>query len=104
MSEVDVGALADFPEATPAAVRAGGRALVVVRIGDGVHVLEDRCSHEEFPLSIGEVDAGRCEIECERHGSMFDLRSGEPMSLPATKPVAVFGARVVEGHVIVELP
>lgn len=104
MSEEDVGALEEFTDGEAAARRVGNRALVVVRIADQVYVLDDRCSHEEFPLSIGEVVADRCEIECEKHGSMFDLRDGSPASLPATKPVPTYDARVVGGRVMVELP
>ena len=42
----------------------------------------------------GEVWADECQIECPRHGSTFDLRTGEPCSLPATQPVAVYDVEV----------
>jgi 3-phenylpropionate/trans-cinnamate dioxygenase ferredoxin subunit len=45
-----------------------------------------------------------CEIECWKHGSMFDLRTGEPRSLPATKPVPVYGVKIDGDDVFVELP
>ena len=81
-----------------------GRALALVRVGDEFHALDDTCSHEDYSLSEGEVLADECEIECAKHGSTFDLHSGEPCSLPATKPVAVYPVRV-DGHdVVVELP
>jgi len=44
------------------------------------------------------------EIECPRHGSTFDLRTGSPCSMPATQPVAVYEVAVVEGNVCVVLP
>ncbi|MDE3064803.1 MAG: Rieske 2Fe-2S domain-containing protein [Acidobacteriota bacterium] len=103
MSTLDAGALSDFVDGAARQVRGGDRVLVVVRIGDDVYVLDDRCSHEEFSLSDGEVDAEAREIECERHGSMFRLVDGEPTSLPATKPVRHYDARVVDGRVIVEV-
>jgi 3-phenylpropionate/trans-cinnamate dioxygenase ferredoxin component len=103
VSAEDVGALNDFPDGEATPRRVAGRALVVVRIGDRVYILDDRCSHEEFPLSVGEVDAERCEIECERHGSMFDLRDGAPLSFPATKPVPTYDTRIEDGRVMVEL-
>lgn len=81
-----------------------GRALALVRVGDEFHALDDTCSHEDYSLSEGEVFADECEIECTKHGSTFDLRSGEPRSLPATKPVAVYPVRVDGGDVVVELP
>ena len=55
--------------------------------------IEDRCSHADVALSEGDVDG--CTIECWLHGSAFDLRTGVPLSLPATVPVTVYPARVV---------
>jgi len=54
---------------------------------DDFYALGDRCSHEDYSLSEGEVWEDTVEIECPRHGSTFDLRDGTPCSLPATKPV-----------------
>jgi 3-phenylpropionate/trans-cinnamate dioxygenase ferredoxin subunit len=67
-----------------------GLRLALVRIGDDYYVIGDRCSHEDFSLAEGEVWAEECEIECSKHGSTFDLRTGEPHSLPATRPVPVY--------------
>ncbi len=75
-----------------------------VRIGDEFHALDDTCSHENYSLSEGEVLAEECEIECWKHGSTFDLLSGEPRSLPATKAVSVYPVRVDGADVLVELP
>ena len=41
---------------------------------ESVYVFDDRCSHEEFSLSEGEVDVETGEIECARHGAMFRLQ------------------------------
>lgn len=103
MSAVDVGALADFAEGAASQVRVADRVLVLVRVGEDVYVLDDRCSHEEYWLSDGEVDADALEIECARHGSMFSLLDGSPTSLPATRPVATYDTRVQDGRVTVEL-
>ena len=80
-----------------------GRALSVVRIGDNVYALGDRCSHADVSLSGGEVDAEECSIECPKHGSGFSLETGEPLSLPALKPVPVYLVTVTDGVVEVEL-
>ena len=61
--------------------------------------IEDRCSHDDGILLDGELDPQRCAIECPRHGSWFDLRSGKPLNLPAYVPVDTFPV-VVEGGVI----
>jgi 3-phenylpropionate/trans-cinnamate dioxygenase ferredoxin subunit len=81
-----------------------GTAIAVVRIGDEVYALADRCSHEDYPLSEGEVWAEDCTLECARHGSTFDLRTGEPCSLPATMPVTVYEVDLSGDEVAVVLP
>ena len=78
--------------------------IALVRIDDDVYAIDDRCSHEDYSLSEGEVLAEECEIECWKHGSTFDLRTGEPQTLPATKPVAVYPVHVEGDDVMVELP
>ena len=80
-----------------------GVAVAVVRIGDDVYAIHDRCSHADVPLSEGEVDPGDRHIECWKHGSRFSLETGEPDCLPATKPVPVYVARVEGGDVLVEV-
>ncbi len=77
-----------------------GPAVVVVRSDGVVYALADRCSHQDFPLSEGEIFDGG--LECALHGSLFDLASGAPDSPPATRPVPVHGVRIVDGDVLVD--
>ena len=78
--------------------------VALVRTDDGYHAVGDRCSHEDFSLADGEVWGPECQIECAKHGSTFDLRTGAPCSLPATKPVAVYEVVVEDGTVSVVVP
>jgi 3-phenylpropionate/trans-cinnamate dioxygenase ferredoxin subunit len=66
-----------------------GAAIALVHCDTGFRALVDVCSHEDYPLSEGEVFPDVCEIECLRHGSTFSLLDGSPQSLPATRPVKV---------------
>ncbi len=104
MSAATVARLDDLVDGGALRVVVDGRALSVVRIGDDVYVIGDRCSHGDYSLSEGEVDVDTCHIECAKHGSSFSLVTGEPDVLPATKPVPVYEARVVDGDVVVSLP
>jgi 3-phenylpropionate/trans-cinnamate dioxygenase ferredoxin component len=81
-----------------------GTAVALVRIEDDFYVIGDTCSHENYSLSEGEVWSDDCELECPRHGSTFDLKTGEPCSLPATTPVPVFQVEVSGDEVAVVLP
>ena len=82
----------------------GAHHIALVRIDDDFYAIGDTCSHEDYSLSEGEVLVDECEIECWKHGSMFDLRTGEPRSLSATKAVPVYGVKVDGDDVLVELP
>jgi len=55
-----------------------------------VYAIEDRCSHDNGTLVEGELDQQACTIECPRHGSLFDLKTGKPLTLPAYVPVDTF--------------
>ena len=81
-----------------------GHRIALVRVGDDFYAVGDRCSHANFSLSEGEVLAEDLEIECWKHGSAFSLITGEPQSLPATKPVPVFEVQVEGDDVLVVLP
>jgi 3-phenylpropionate/trans-cinnamate dioxygenase ferredoxin subunit len=99
--------LCRLDELAPGAARhfdVAGRSLAVVRLDDRVYALHDVCSHEKVALSEGEVDAGELTLECWKHGSTFSLETGEPCSLPATRPVPVYDVRVDDGSVVVVLP
>ncbi len=78
-----------------------GAPVAVARIGDEVYAISDICSHANVSLSDGEVWCDERELECPKHGSAFSLVTGEPSTLPATQPVDVYDARVVDGQVVV---
>ncbi|MHB2028221.1 MAG: Rieske (2Fe-2S) protein [Acidimicrobiales bacterium] len=104
MMAVDIGALEDFENGVARQIRLHDRVLVAVRIDESVYILDDRCSHEEFSLSEGEVDVETREIECARHGAMFRLSDGAPMTFPATRPVGHYEVQHREGRLEVLVP
>ena len=79
-----------------------GQRVCIVRTGDReVHAVDDTCSHANVSLSEGEVDG--CTVECWLHGSRFDLVTGAPTGLPATRPVAVYPVRLDGDDVLVSV-
>lgn len=92
MSHVDVCSVADIPEGAALRVMVGDQPVALARCDGEIRGVLDVCSHADVALSEGEVDD--CSIECWLHGSRFDLRTGEALSLPATAPVPVFDVRV----------
>jgi 3-phenylpropionate/trans-cinnamate dioxygenase ferredoxin subunit len=75
----------------------------VVNCAGELLAIEDRCSHDGGILLDGELDEERCAVECPRHGSWFDLHSGQPLNLPAYAPVETFAVLVEDGHIKLEV-
>jgi len=87
-----VCALSDLPDEGALGIEVDGVAVCLVRTGSEVFALHDVCSHEEVPLSEGEIYDHT--VECWLHGSCFDLRSGKPTGPPATKPVPTYQVKI----------
>ena len=98
-----VCALDDIAPGSAARYDVDGHRLAVVRCDDDVYVIGDRCTHADVSLSEGELDCSAGTLECWKHGSAFDLRTGEPQSLPATRPTPTYAVTVVDGWIHVEL-
>ncbi len=98
---VDVCAAADLSDGEAAVVIDDEEGeIAVFRVGDEYFGLEDRCSHQEAALSDGFVEG--CAVECPLHASLFDLRTGVPTGLPATRPVPTYRVQVAGGRVVVD--
>jgi 3-phenylpropionate/trans-cinnamate dioxygenase ferredoxin component len=101
---ISVCKLAELPEGEMRIVEVDGRKIGVFHCAGGdLFAIEDRCSHDDGPLAEGEFDPGLCTVECPRHGSLFDLRSGKPRTLPAYRPVETFEVRIDDNEVKLEL-
>lgn len=101
MSEFVVGPLDSLVDGAGMRVDVGDERIAVFRVGDDVYAIGDRCSHAEASLSEGEVFD--TEVECPRHGAEFDLTSGTPLSLPATKPVPTYATSIRDGEVVLTI-
>ena len=104
MSDVRVCAVADVKPGTASRFDVEGHRLCVVNVDGTFYVIGDECSHADYSLSEGDVWEDEREIECPAHGSTFSLVTGEPQTLPATRPVPVYDVRVDGDDVIVSTP
>jgi 3-phenylpropionate/trans-cinnamate dioxygenase ferredoxin component len=100
----DICAFEELVDGSAQRFEVEGVPVAVVRVGDDVYAIGDICSHANVSLSDGEVWCDELELECPKHASSFSLVTGVPSTLPATQPVAVFGASVADGRVIVRQP
>ena len=97
-----VAKFSELESGTAHKVMVDGVPVAVVRIEDEVFAIADTCSHANISLSLGMVWCETKQIECIKHGSAFNLVTGQPDTFPATQPVAVYSAKVVNDEVIVE--
>ncbi len=100
VSSFDVGAVDEFPEESITARTVGDVEIVVIRQGGEFVAMPDRCTHQRYPLSDGELLEGK--IKCVHHGATFDLKSGRA-TLPAIKKIQLFQVAEADGRVMVTL-
>ncbi|RSN01104.1 (2Fe-2S)-binding protein [Nonomuraea sp. WAC 01424] len=92
----DLCPLKDLPDGRPVARRLGYIQLFVLRQGDAVTVLADRCPHLAGPLHQGRLvmEDGEACVVCPWHSSTFRLADGSVKHGPATAPAPMFETRV----------
>jgi len=100
---IDVCPLSELPPGASRIVEWEDLEIGVFNCDGEILAIEDRCSHDNGTLVEGELDQERCAVECPRHGSLFDLRSGRPRTLPAYLPVDTFPVRVEDGTIKMEV-
>ena len=98
----NIGKFSEFESGVAKKVKVDGVAVAVVRIDDEIFAIADKCSHADVSLSDGVVWCETKQLECIKHGSAFNFVTGQPDTFPATQPVAVYSAKVVNDEVIVE--
>jgi len=93
--------LSGCPPGNLLGVRVEDNAVVIANVNGDLYALRDVCSHQDFPLSDGEMDG--TEIECIYHGAKFDVCSGRATGLPAIAPVKTYNVEVRDGEIFVQI-
>jgi nitrite reductase/ring-hydroxylating ferredoxin subunit len=102
----DLGKVADFPDGARVCRLIGDVPVLVIRHGDRVTVLLDRCAHLGGPLHSGEpalVDGQDCVV-CPWHGSIYRVADGAVLRGPATAPQSRLDVRLENGRVRARRP
>jgi 3-phenylpropionate/trans-cinnamate dioxygenase ferredoxin component len=100
---IDVCPLSELPPGSRRIIEWEDLEIGVFNCAGDLLAIEDRCSHDNGPLAEGEFDEAHCTVECPRHGSLFDLRTGAPKTLPAYVAVDTFPVRVEDDIVKLEV-
>jgi nitrite reductase/ring-hydroxylating ferredoxin subunit len=98
---VKVAKVDDIPSGEALQADADGQVVALVQVDGNVYCVQDICTHEHAHLSEGFCEG--FEIECPLHGSIFDVRTGEVKSLPATEDLKTYNVKVEDGEVLVEV-
>jgi 3-phenylpropionate/trans-cinnamate dioxygenase ferredoxin component len=103
MAILDVCREEELPVGGAISIMAGREPIAVFNCRGEFFAIGDTCTHEEFALSDGEV-YDDCTVECALHGSRFDLRTGDALSLPATGNAGSYQVWVEDGVIKIDVP
>jgi nitrite reductase/ring-hydroxylating ferredoxin subunit len=97
-----VASVEDVPAGEVFRAETEGEEIVLANVDGDLYALEDRCSHEDMPLSSGDLDGNR--LQCLYHGAEFDVCTGSALQLPAIRPVKSFETQVRDDGIYVLIP
>ncbi len=92
---------AEFPDEGKLAAKLSGWSVLVLRADDGLHAVNDRCTHQAALLSPGRVRRGT--IMCPLHGARFEVMTGRCVG-GAYADLRRFDLRVADGMIEVAVP
>jgi len=98
---VKVADLSECPPGQLLEVEVERERIVLANVDGDLYALQDRCSHQDLPLSDGELDGDR--LECLYHGARFDVCTGRAVGLPAIKPVPIYDVQVRGQEIFVQI-
>ena len=102
MSEfIKVAKTTDVPDPGKQLLEVEDSLVVLVHVDGQFYCIDDVCTHDGGPLGEGKL----CDhaIACPRHGAKFDIRTGKPLSMPATEATMTHEVRAEGEDVYVRL-
>ena len=100
---IPVARASEVPDPGKTLVEVGERLVVLIHAAGHWYALDDVCTHDGGPLSEGPLDAAAGTIACPRHGAKFDVKTGEALTMPATKPTVAHDVKIDDEQVFVRL-
>lgn len=89
--------LSELPHAGKAVVTVNGKPVLLCNWKEQIFAVSNICSHADEKLDCGRMSNGW--IACPVHGARFDLATGKAKNPPATRPIATYEVRVVDGWI-----
>ncbi|MDE3229157.1 MAG: Rieske 2Fe-2S domain-containing protein [Chloroflexota bacterium] len=89
--------VAEMPANGLKRVVVAGAPVVMLRMGDRYYAIGATCSHAGGPLDEGELQGD--VVQCPWHGSRFNMRTGKPVTGPASIAQPRYDVRVRDGMI-----
>ena len=88
---VTVGQAGEIGEGVKRVYKVDDKPIIVAKIDGTLYAFSDICTHQGCNLSPSDIEG--TEIQCECHGSVFDVTTGAVVNPPAREPLPVFNVR-----------
>ena len=98
---IKVGKVSDIPDPGKLTLEVNDRLVVIVHSDGEFHCIDDVCTHDGGPLGDGELCG--FALACPRHGAKFDVRTGAPLTMPATEPTVSHEVKIEGDDILVSL-
>ena len=109
----EVAKIEELKSGTMKTVIAGGREILLARVGDKYYATDNRCPHMKGDLSQGKLEG--TVVTCPVHGSQFDISNGQVVrwlkgglmsklggAFKLSRALRVYNVKVEDGKVLVE--
>jgi 3-phenylpropionate/trans-cinnamate dioxygenase ferredoxin subunit len=96
-----VASRSEIPPGTTKRVVVDGVEVLLCNVDGDFYAVEDVCTHDGGPLDQGELEG--CRIMCPRHGALFDVTTGQALTLPAVIPLPTYPVTVDGDEVSVDV-
>jgi 3-phenylpropionate/trans-cinnamate dioxygenase ferredoxin subunit len=99
---VTVGKADEIAEGEAKAFMIENAEIAVARSEGTLYAFSDICTHQQCNLSVGsEIDGS--SIQCECHGSTFDMGTGAVVQGPAVDPIETYPVSDEDGELRIEV-
>lgn len=93
--------VSDLPPGEVVKVEVGLAPVIVGNVGGSYFAVGNTCPHAELPMVEDRAELDGAVVECEYHGSQFDITSGAVENGPAVLPVQRFAVKVEGDDILV---
>ena len=83
------------------AADAAGKSVLIANLEGTFYAIGNKCTHMACSLSNGTLKGEN--IQCPCHGSIFNVKTGEVVGGPASKPEPKYDVKVENGQVMISI-